>query len=101
MTIKETAQHAQRARAPTQADHQPWSHGHGPTAHEQAQFRGASERARAASDLSEPARGPRRQLTPKYHGTVMRPGALLLPDCVWQELQSPELCIDVMRRSRP
>jgi hypothetical protein len=35
------------------------------------------------------------------HGTVMRPGAIMLPFWLWQELQSPEDCAMSISRSRP
>ncbi len=34
-------------------------------------------------------------------GNRIRPGALLAPVCVWQLLQSPDVCIAAMTRSRP
>ncbi len=35
------------------------------------------------------------------HGNMTRPGAIIAPDAVWQLLQSPDVCVAIMARSRP
>jgi hypothetical protein len=56
----------------------------------------------AAPDLWR-GKGPRvdRARARRAHGNRMRPGDPLVPDCVWQPLQSPELCGVPIMRSRP
>ena len=55
----------------------------------------------AVAAQQEPADEQRRERASAPQGSMIRPGAIMAPDCVWHVLQSPEVCFATMARSRP